>query len=163
MESFLKLNKKGFFSVKLLLRLCLLGTGELRTESKIPQARIPNCKKYIPTRKTLFILFILRTDFIYYYLYLYHWTSPSGWNWVGWVAVVMLRGLPWLCCVGCYSYVVWVVVMLCFFGTQSQHPGMYWAWILTTTIFKRYYKWHYIQYFLWSILPSSFRDMPLDK
>ena len=30
----------------------------------------------------------------------------------GWVAVVMLHGLPWLCCMGCRGYVAWVAVAM---------------------------------------------------
>ena len=41
----------------------------------------------------------------------------------GWVAVVMLHGLPWLCCMGCRGYVAWVaVVMLRYHVKVKSNP-----------------------------------------
>jgi hypothetical protein len=33
-------------------------------------------------------------------------------GYVAWVDVVMLHELPWLCCMGCRGYVAWVAVVI---------------------------------------------------
>ena len=48
----------------------------------------------------------------------------------------MLHGLPWLWCVGCRGYVMWVVmVMLRYLGKQRQLPVLDWARSLTISAF----------------------------